>query len=639
MIKTCCFIFILALPVLGWAQEEKLLNSHTIPLELRENANAVIRWDESHIEVKATNKMLHSNKRIVTVLNSSGDAKINAYLGYDKSVSIKKMEARVYNSHGKEIKRIKRKDFEDVSAVDGGTLYSDSRVKYLRYTPTDYPYTVLFETEVEYNYTAYIERWMPIEGFHTSTENSRYVFRYDTSNTLNTYETNFEVFGVLNKSKPGEVHYELVNAKAIAHEAYSPSIKDLTPYAMLNLKNFFYEGYTGNANDWESLGKWMHEQLLAGRTEVSEKTRKDILALVAGLNDPIEKAKVVYQYVQDNTRYISVQEGIGGIQPIDALKVDVVKYGDCKGLSNYTKALLDIVGVESYYTRVYASSDNLVDINTDFVSFLGQTNHVILNLPNDGNDIWLECTSQTSPFGYSANFTDDRNVFVIKPDGGKIVKTKQYTAQENRLDTKATVVLTKDGDIKANVQLNAYGSRYGRREGIENQALKDQVLYYKEYWGNINNADILSMEFGRDKNRIEFTENIALTARKYASKTGDQLLLSPNIFNVISNVPPRYRDRKLPFKVERGFFDQDEYIISIPDNFEVDTLQDELHLENKFGSYSYAITQKDNNTLVVKRQFILNKGTYTNADYDDFRNFWLDILKQDRSRIILIKKS
>ncbi|RXJ44584.1 DUF3857 domain-containing protein [Gelidibacter gilvus] len=583
--------------------------------------------------------MVHTNKRIVTILNSSGNSKVNAYLGYDKGISIKKMEARIFDAQGKEIKKIKRNDFEDVSAVDGGTLYSDSRVKYLRYTPIDYPYTVLFETEVEYSYTAYIRRWKPIEGFATSTENSRYVFRYDASNELNKSETNFESFGVINQSKPGEIHYEANNLKAIVYEAYSPNLKDITPYAMLNLKNFSYEGYFGSSNDWEGLGKWMHEQLLLGRTRVSDKTKNEINALVAGLDDPLDKAKVVYQYVQNNTRYISVQEGIGGIQPIDALKVDEVKYGDCKGLSNYTKALLDLVGVESYYTRVFASPDNLVDINKDFVSFLGQSNHVILNLPYQGTNIWLECTSQTSPFGYSANFTDDRNVFVIRPDGGEVIRTKIYTAAENLLDTKANIVLTEDGDIEAKINLNSYGTQYGHHVGIQYRTLKDQTLHYKDYWSYIHNVDILSMNYNNDKDTIMFTENIELTAKKYASKTGDRLLLSPNFFNVLSNVPTRYRERKLPFEIERGFHDMDEYVISIPENFEVEALQNDVLIENKFGKYNYSISKMDDHTLLFKRSFILNKGHYVNTDYEDFRNFYLEVVKQDQSRIILIKKS
>ena len=81
----------------------------------------------------------------------------------------------------------------------------------------------------------------------------------------------------------------------------------------------------------------------------------------------LEKAKIVYRYVQDNTRYISVQVGIGGIQPIAAIEVDELKYGDCKGLTNYTQALLDIAGVESFYTIVQAGKE-IVDFDSDFAS-------------------------------------------------------------------------------------------------------------------------------------------------------------------------------------------------------------------------------------------------------------------------------
>ena len=55
--------------------------------------------------------------------------------------------------------------------------------------------------------------------------------------------------------------------------------------------------------------------------------------------DPIEKAKIVYKYMQEKTRYISVQVGIGGFKPMLAKDVDRLGYGDCKALSNYTKAL------------------------------------------------------------------------------------------------------------------------------------------------------------------------------------------------------------------------------------------------------------------------------------------------------------
>jgi transglutaminase-like putative cysteine protease len=45
-----------------------------------------------------------------------------------------------------------------------------------------------------------------------------------------------------------------------------------------------------------------------------------------------KKAKKIYQYLQNKTRYISVQIGIGGFQPVTAADVDRLGYGDCKGI-------------------------------------------------------------------------------------------------------------------------------------------------------------------------------------------------------------------------------------------------------------------------------------------------------------------
>ena len=79
-----------------------------------------------------------------------------------------------------------------------------------------------------------------------------------------------------------------------------------------------------------------------------------------------------------------------------ASDVDKLGYGDCKALTNYTKTLLDAVDVESYYTVVYGGK-RIRNIDKEFSATEG--NHVILCLPNEEDYIWLECTSQKTPFG------------------------------------------------------------------------------------------------------------------------------------------------------------------------------------------------------------------------------------------------
>ena len=107
----------------------------------------------------------------------------------------------------------------------------------------------------------------------------------------------------------------------------------------------------------------MYDNLLFNKNQLSIATTTKIKDLVKDVTSPIEKAKIVYEYVQNKTRYISVQVDIGGWQPITANKVDEVSYGDCKGLTNYTKALLDVVGVKSHHVILYASNNRNVDKN------------------------------------------------------------------------------------------------------------------------------------------------------------------------------------------------------------------------------------------------------------------------------------
>jgi hypothetical protein len=108
---------------------------------LKENANVVVRLYQIDIEVVSQRSMTIKKKRVVTVFNEKGLDAIDAIEGYDKRYSIKNIEAIVYDPFGNEIKKIKRKDFIDQSAVSGGTLFSDNRILYAKYTPTQYPFT------------------------------------------------------------------------------------------------------------------------------------------------------------------------------------------------------------------------------------------------------------------------------------------------------------------------------------------------------------------------------------------------------------------------------------------------------------------------------------------------------------------
>ncbi len=128
-------------------------------------------------------------------------------------------------------------------------------------------------------------------------------------------------------------------------EPNSPLGLQSLPVLSITPTTFEVEGYKGEMNSWEALGKW---QLLlnAGREELPAETQAKVRELVANIPSKEAKIKVLYEYMQSRTRYVGIQLGIGGWQPFPASKVDSKGYGDCKALSNYMKALLNVVGIE-----------------------------------------------------------------------------------------------------------------------------------------------------------------------------------------------------------------------------------------------------------------------------------------------------
>jgi hypothetical protein len=449
-------------------------------------------------------------------------------------------------------------------------------------------------------------------------------------------EKNFGSYSVTNNSAANSLKYELTNVKGIKPEDLSPGLMDVVPQVMVAANRFHYNGVDGGATNWNEFGSWIQKALLAGRNNVTETTKKEILTLVNGVNDPIEKAKLIYDYVQNNTRYISVQVGIGGIQPIEAMEVDQLKYGDCKGLTNYTQALLEVAGVPSYYTVVQAGA-NIVDFEPDFAS-LEQGNHIILGIPKADEMIWVDCTSQTHPFGFIGDFTDNRNVLVIKPNLSEVVKTVKYLNAQNRQITKAQATIHNDGNIEASIEIKTKGTQYDNRFRIEQLSKDDIMKYYKEYFDNINNLSIVNIAFHNDKQQVEFKENFAVSARSYGSFSDGNMMFQVNMFNKNSFVPSRYRSRKLPFQIQRGYEDEDEFTIELPDSYTLESLPPTVIIDNKYGYYEISLHQQEN-TLIYKRKLSLNNGLYPKEEYAAYREFRKKIARNDALKLILTPKT
>lgn len=606
-----------------------------IPDSLTNQANAVVRLDDVVISIISQQSMIIKNKRVVTVLNENGLNAFHLYENYNKRTTINSIQATFLDGKGSVLKKTKKKDFADYCATDGGTIFSDSRVLYYSYTPIQYPFTVIYESEIETSTTAFIPKWQPFRADLVSIEKSSLTVNFPPNLGFKKKELNFDGFKIEKTAEtPTQIAYRIAAVPARKYEEKSPPFA-IYPSLIMGLDYFHLEGVDGYAKTWKEYGQWYADKILTGTTEIPEATKLKIKNLIGTETDPIKKAKIVYQYLQEKSRYVSIQVGIGGWKPMLAADVDRLGYGDCKALSNYTKSLLDAVGVTSYLTLLYGDPEKH-NIVADMVSMQG--NHMILSIPDGDKYVFLECTSQDNPFGYQANFTDDRDVVIIKPTGGEIVRTKSYENEDNSKISTGKYSIADNGDFAGQITMISTGMLYGKKDHLETASPTDKEKHYKDYWSNINNLKIEKNSCIGNKETISFTENLTLSAVNYGTITNNKMMFVVNAFNPEFTTLRRMRNRKNPFEVPRGYFNKDEIEIALPAGFAIESLPNKNELSSKFGVYKIEIIKKDALNLIYKRSFLLKKGLYTNTEYEEFRQFMEQISRYDNSKIVLAKK-
>ena len=608
---------------------------NVIPKTLLPYASAVMRNQNVYTEVK-DGVTIYQVKTAITVLNDNGDDLAHIVVFYDKDNVIKNIKGAVYNEFGKLSRKFAEKDFQDESAVNDFSLYEDSRVKHFIPSIGSYPYTIEYEYEIKSKQTLNIRDWKPNPYPGLAVEQSTYTFASRPGLDIRYKEINMPVKATTGNTKEGLKTYtwQVSNLKAIRNEPYSPISGTYLSSVKIAPKNFVYSGITGTYTNWNELGRWNYEKLLANRQMLPPEVVQQVKVLTAGITDDKQKAKKIYEYMQAKTHYISIQVGIGGYQPFLASEVDRLSYGDCKGLVNYTQALLKAANIESWYCVVEAGSSK-VKMLPDFAS-MDQGNHIILCLPLKNDTTFLECTSQKIPFGFLSDFTDDRTVLACTPNGGKLMHTPKYSAADNLQTRKAGFTIAPNGELSGNMLTVYKGTQYDNPESLADETPVEQVKILKKMYAYIANLNVVKFDFKQDKAIMPVsTENIQLSANDFASADNNKLYFALNPLNRLHSIKD-VRNRVNPVYINRGYTDEDEIVYTLPAGYHADMEPVNIIVKKPFGNFK-ATTVISDGKLVYKRKVEIIDGTYDRDSYPELVEFYQTIADADNYNVTLVK--
>jgi hypothetical protein len=606
-----------------------------IPDSLKDKANSVVRYSSDELSLKSKDKIVTVHHSIVTILNEKGDDDARLILFYDKKFNtVNSVEMIVYNAAGIQLKKYHKSDMYDRAAIDGTSIITDYRMLALSHTIASYPATIeiTYETtrysyldlgewqyqepEKAVQYAQYIVHANPESGF-------RYLNKNTTIKPLKTVDNGLDKYTWhVNNIKAQKPEKDAVDWQVFPHIAFAT-------------KYFQFDGLPGDISNWQTYGKWQ-QALNADVCTLSPKRVEEIKAMTANIKTDKEKARFLYNYMQQNMRYVSIQLGIGGLKPFPASFVDEKKYGDCKALSNYMSALLKAVNIPSYYAMVRAGA-NEEPADAGFPS--DPFNHVILCIPFKGDTTWLECTSNTSSFGKLGSFTENRNALVITENGGVLMNTPKSTMQDNQLNSEVHLIFSEDGGAKAVVKIMSTGGYRDDYIGVSTLKLDEQKEYLIRML-NMKQPSVLDYKTVTDKDGVKEVD-LEMEYEKFCDiAAGNKMFYRPRAFDLWGTTVPALENRRNDFYFEHPMQKSCVTTIDLPAGFEVETLPVNQNLKFTYGSYDVKyVYDAAKNQVVSTTKFNLNTHVIPAAKYNEMQQYMDNIAKAQNKKLVIRKKA
>ena len=569
-------------------------------------------------------------KGVTTIHNEHGASMAVFVCSCSKHDKLTSFKGQMTDASGRVIHKfkeseLKKTEYSPYLAVDDYRMYLD-------YTPPFYPVTVTYEWTIE-SRDNLIEfpSFCPQSDYDVSVKKATYSLKVPKSMKIRYALQNINnKVSVSDGDKNTQVFTLQVDSlPALKQEPYSRQLREKLPLARFAPTNFEYYGTKGSLNSWADYGKWEYS-LIQDRDQLTDAERQELHQLTDGLKTDREKVEAIYKRLEKSTRYVAILLGIGGQQPAPASDVSKSGFGDCKGLSNYMRAMLKEIGIPSNYTTISTINRRL---QKDYAS-VGQLNHVILQVPLQNDTLWLECTNPQLPMGYVHEDIAGHDAIEVSEAGGRLVRLPVYPDSTNLMHSDININLSEQGAASINISQSVLNHQYESYIPLLKADEKDRQKYLQKIV-HAPQAEIGKVDIQESGAKI--TLDAEIKSQKYATKTGQRLFVPICPLHRGYTVPNANSERVEDIWRDMGYLDTDDITITIPEGYAIEAGPKAVSIEHPFASFSFSI-QADDNTIHIKNRLLMKSGIFPKSQYAQLADFIRSINSAYNQKVVLKKK-
>lgn len=567
-----------------------------------EGADVVIQDYVMAVELQRYSQVSITYNVTYQVLNPTGLKRVQFAKVTDSFQNLTQFSAYYNDRDGKVMAYFDMGDLNEESLISGSSLYDDNRIKYLpKFSVTEFPITVKYSYEVNLKSSFYLPEFMPIQAYGIALEKGTFILKDNEQHPTLIQLKNWSG-SERQILEPNVYTWSIHDVSPLKIESHTLELAQLLPSIEL-AASFFEMGNTrGGFKSWQAFGRWISDLFDQG-DELPMEAVSEVTNLVKGVSTTPEKAKILYDFLQENTRYVSIQLGIGGFQPSSAKEVSEVGYGDCKALSNYMVRMLKAVGVEAHSALVYSGDDHFRSVS-NFPA--NNFNHVIVCLPNGGDSLWLECTSSTLPFNFLPPSTLDRYALLMDGSSSTLVRTPVGPRSLSKQETFLDATISENGPLDLKLKQTGNGVFLPLLSYLESISQKDQQKWWARHFPS---WDLKDPQIIVDENSFSGQISTALHQEKGVKKAGKWLFVNRQI-DQQSNVPdsiksPEERTQQIYIEFDRSFLES--WTLHLPEGYHLRKLSPSIQVENQFGSFTLSHGQDE---TIFSIELVLRKGLY-----------------------------
>jgi len=584
-------------------------------LNLRGQPGAEIIDYQTRISVDR-NEIVIDRKLIIQINNQASDWIADISIPFRDADNLEIIDGTITDNDGNVVRTLKKSDIKEVSNISAGTFYEDRYSKQFSLYWKEYPYTIEYSYRIKSRSYIYIARWYPYLYASVPVNKASLTVELPQGFRGRLHQRGKLDFKTDTIDKTLVYSWKAADLRLLKEEYLSIPFYEVIPQVLVVPDEFGYIE-KGELVTWKTFGSWV-DKLNFGLDFLTLEEGKKVDALLSGISDQREKIGILYHYLQDHTHYVNISIEVGGMKPYPASYVCINKYGDCKALTIYMKALLRHAGIQSFYALVNAGS-NAVHVDKSIPG--SWFNHVILCVPLEKDTIWLENTSPYTPYGYLGSFTQGRFALLVNGNESSLVKTPALSHEEVNEISKYELTLDQSGSGTSQITKQLRGDNFddfaAYKKTLSDHDLHDKIIEILP----LKNFELVEWNFDehdRDESWIGLTCNGKV--RNQIRQLGKTLVLTPLHDELPEMERPEKRVNPVRINYPLGWTDTICYSISFTGRFTT-VLPRDVRIESKYGYYEFTATE-NNGKIQIVREISINRGEYDLEEYKVFYDFY-----------------